>query len=129
MADMDETLPVPMKKMEYNKFSPSTVKLITEAKNHTHHVRYYFKHATPGEQYQVSENLRMRYDGIQATASSADEVFYGLCDSLAEEAFGEELSNDIEQQRSAALLVVTHFFESCLLFETPEEVRLRAAAV
>jgi hypothetical protein len=127
IADVDETLPVPRKKMEYNKFSSSTVKLITETKIHTHHVRYYFKHATPGEQYQVSENLRMRYDGLQATSASADEVFYRLCDSLAEEAFGAEWSDDIEQQRSAALLVVTHFFESCLVFETPDEVRVRAA--
>lgn len=129
IADVNETLPVPLKKMEYNKFSSSTVKLITETKKHTHHVRYYFKHATPGEHYQVSENLRMKYDGFKATSTSADEVFFRLCDSLAEEAFGDDLSDDIEQQRSAALLVVTHFFESCLLFETPDEVRSRAVTV
>lgn len=129
MTDINETLPVPTKKIEYNEFSPATVKILTETKNHTHHVRYYFQRASPGEQFQVSENLRMKYDGLRATSSNSDEVFHGLCDYLVDGAFGHEEMADIEQQRSAALLVVTHFFESCLIFETPEEIKLRAAAI
>ncbi|MGP5071338.1 ABC-three component system protein [Arthrobacter rhombi] len=129
MVDLKETLPVPAKKIEYNKFGPEVVKILTETKNHTHHVRYYFQQSSPGEQYQVSEKMRMKYDGLQATSSSSDEVFHRLCNSLVEEAFAHEGMADVEQQRSAALLLVTHFFESCMIFETPEEVRLRAAAI
>ncbi|MDR6637424.1 ABC-three component system protein [Paenarthrobacter nitroguajacolicus] len=121
IEDLDDVQPVPVGKLEYNNFEPSTVDLITEAKNHTHHVRYYFRQATPGEQFQVSENLRMRYDGLTARLESADEVFHHLCDDLIAEADFEESMVDQEQQRSAAILVVTHFFESCLLFEMPEE--------
>lgn len=128
VEDLEDVFPVPVGKLEYNEFEQSTIDVISDAKNHTHHVRYYFRQASPGEQFQVSENLRMRYDGHTATSASADEVFHRLCDDLVAEASFEDTLLDEEQQRSAAILVVTHFFESCLIFEMPEENR-RAAAI
>jgi hypothetical protein len=115
------TLPVPEKKIEFNEFEPSTAQLICEYQVHTHLVRYYFDNGTPGEQFQVAESLRTRYDGLAAESDSPDATFHALCDELISEAFDADTAADTDQQRSAALLVITHFFESCLIFKMPEE--------
>lgn len=122
IPQVDDVYPVPEQKIEFNEFSDETAALVRENLAHTHHVRYYFSHATPGEQFQVSEHLRARYDAIVAAGATPDETFHTLCDELFQEAQQLDPSADPTQRRSAALLVVTHFFESCLIFRMPEEV-------
>jgi len=119
--------PVPSMKIEFNEFSGSTAALIREYQVHTHLVRFYFARATPGEQFHVAENLRARYFALIATQPSKDAVFHELCDELMTEAFsGTATAATREEQRSAALLLVTHFFESCLIFEAPGESHVPA---
>ncbi|MBO2453350.1 hypothetical protein J4573_40095 [Actinomadura barringtoniae] len=128
-------------KIEHNGFGTEVTDLIKRFQAHTGHVRYYFTFASPGEQAQVKENLLGRFAGHRAALESSDAVFHALCDDLVDEAFGTTggssttgCSNspgahlpDKAQQRSAALMVVTHFFESCEIFESPQEER-RAAS-
>jgi hypothetical protein len=117
----EPTLPVPQKKIEFNRFEPATAALIRSFQVFTHSVRYYFQQGPPGEQFQVREHLRNRYDALVATLGSPDAVFHALCDELMQDAFVQTPSANIEQRRNAAVLVVTHFFESCMIFEMPEE--------
>lgn len=126
IADTGEVLPVPITKIEFNEFSEATAELIRESQVHTHLVRYYFEHGTPGEQFQVSEHLRSRYDAIVASGASPDDIFHLLCDELVTEAHELDPTADREQRRSAAILVVTHFFESCLIFRMPDELDVPA---
>lgn len=127
-ADLDPLREVAFGKIEHNGFGPDVAELITRFQAHTGHVRYYFSYASPGEQAQVSENLLARYAGHRAVLDSPDAVFHALCDELVEEAFGRGGFPDREQQRSAALMVVTHFFETCQIFEPVREERRRAAS-
>ncbi|MEV4918634.1 ABC-three component system protein [Streptomyces tirandamycinicus] len=115
----DEVLEVPFGKIEHNDFGPEVSDLLKTFKTHTGHVRFYFSQASPGEQAQVSENLRARYDGHRARLEESDAVFHALCDDLVSEAFGGGGFGDANQQRSAAMMVVTHFFETCEIFEAP----------
>ncbi|WP_218183623.1 ABC-three component system protein [Streptomyces sp. PKU-EA00015] len=115
----DEVLEVPFGKIEHNNFGPEVSDLLKTFKTHTGHVRFYFSQASPGEQAQVSENLRARYDGHRARLEESDAVFHALCDDLVSEAFGGGGFGDANQQRSAAMMVVTHFFETCEIFEAP----------
>ncbi|MBG6056487.1 hypothetical protein IWX81_002925 [Salinibacterium sp. CAN_S4] len=121
VPNFGETLPVPEHKIEFNEFADATANLIRQYQVHTHLVRYYFDRATPGEQFQVAENLRNQYNGLAATVSSPDSIFHALCDLLIEEAFDADAGGNHDEHKSAALLVITHFFESCLIFEMPEE--------
>lgn len=121
MDGLDEVPPVPPGKIEYNEFGEEVEELLYRFQVHTGHVKYYFSKATPGEQAQVSENLRARYDAHKARYENSDAVFHALCDDLIREAFPGTDLDDAEQQRSAALMVVTHFFETCQIFERPEE--------
>ncbi|WP_204070262.1 ABC-three component system protein [Sphaerisporangium krabiense] len=114
-------------KIEHNGFGPEVADLIKRFQVHTGHVRYYFTFASPGEQAQVSENLRARFAGHRALLESPDAVFHALCDDLVVEAFRGGGYADKAQQRSAALMVVTHFFEKCEIFEAPGE-QSRAAS-
>ncbi|MFC4015257.1 ABC-three component system protein [Nonomuraea purpurea] len=125
--DLDPVPEVAFGKIEYNGFSPEVSDLIKRFQVQTGHVRYYFRYASPGEQAQVSENLQARFAGHRARYESPDAVFHALCDDLIAEAFGRSGFPDTAQQRSAALMVVTHFFENCEIFEAPEEQR-RAAS-
>jgi hypothetical protein len=118
---VDDVLPVPENKIEFNQFSGQTAQIIREYLTHTHLVRYYFEHGTPGEQFQVAENLRLRYDALVAAGSEPDVIFHKLCDELVEEANAGDPVEDQSQRRNAAILVVVHFFESCLIFEMPGE--------
>jgi hypothetical protein len=118
---LDPVPPVPFGKIEANEFGPEVSSLIRRFQIHTNHVRYYFSKATPGEQDQVRETLRAKYDGFVARLGNSDAVFHALCDDLIDDAFrGSELL-DLEEQRSAALMVVTHFFEICEIFKPPPE--------
>ncbi|MYU14095.1 hypothetical protein GTZ78_26240 [Streptomyces sp. SID8361] len=119
VADTDSPLEVPPGKIEHNNFGSEVTDLLVAFKVHTGHVRYYFSLASPGEQAQVSENLRARYDGHRARLDSSDAVFHALCDDLVTEAFPGADYPDTSQQRSAAMMVVTHFFETCDIFEAP----------
>jgi hypothetical protein len=65
----------------------------------------------------------MRYEGLRARLIDSDAVFHALCEDLRDEAFGRIPVNDPDEeqeQRSAALMVVTHFFEKCTVFEAAE---------
>ncbi|MEW2467132.1 ABC-three component system protein [Streptomyces sp. NPDC046994] len=119
VPDTDSPLEVPPGKIEHNNFGVEVADLLVAFKVHTGHVRYYFSLASPGEQAQVSENLRARYDGHRARLGSSDAVFHALCDDLVTEAFPGADYPDMSQQRSAAMMVVTHFFETCDIFEAP----------
>ena len=115
---LDAVPPVPPGKIEANKFGPEVESLINHFQVHTGHVRYYFSKASPGEQAQVTETLRAKYDGFVARLENSDAVFHALCDDLIDEAFsGREDLRDLEEQRSAAIMVVTHFFEICEIFK------------
>lgn len=128
--DLDEVPPVPYGKIEHNGFGAEVAELITAFQTHTGHVRYYFKHASPGEQNQASQMLRVRFDKYRAILKESDAIFHALCDDLIGEAFAGVDHGDREQQRSAAMMVVTHFFEICEIFEAPgEEVNVHAPAV
>ncbi len=120
---LDPVLPVPFGKIEANEFGPEVESLIRRFTTHTGHVRYYFAKATPGEQAQVIETLRAKYDGFVARLESADVVFHALCDDLIDDAFRGTDLLDLEEQRTAAVMVVTHFFEICEIFKpaTAEE--------
>ncbi|MFD6277768.1 ABC-three component system protein [Streptomyces sp. NPDC060209] len=118
-ADQDDVVAVPFGKIEHNRFGTEVSDFLKTFAAHTGHVRFYFSQASPGEQAQVSENLRARYDGHRARLEDSDAVFHALCDDLIEEAFGREGFGDLNQQRSAAMMVVTHFFETCEIFEAP----------
>ncbi|GII52722.1 hypothetical protein Pth03_11110 [Planotetraspora thailandica] len=124
---LDPVAEVDFGKIEHNDFGDAVTELIKRFQVHTGHVRYYFTFASPGEQAQVSENLRARFAGHRAHLDSSDAVFHALCDDLVAEAFGTNGYPDKAQQRSAALMVVTHFFEQCEIFEAPQEHR-RAAS-
>jgi hypothetical protein len=116
---LDPLPPVPFGKIEANEFGPEVSSLIRRFQIHTGHVRYYFKQAAPGEQAQVKETLQAKYGGFIAQLGNSDAVFHALCDDLVEDAFrGNELP-DLEEQRSAAIMVVTHFFEICEIFKEP----------
>lgn len=125
--DLDPVHEVVFGKIERNAFSTEVADLIKRFQVHTGHVSYYFSYASPGEQAQVSENIKARFAGHRAVYESSDAVFHALCDDLIDEAFGTGDYPDEAQQRSAALMVVTHFFEQCEIFEAPEEQR-RAAS-
>jgi hypothetical protein len=118
---LDPILPVPFGKIEANDFGPQVSSLIRRFQVHTGHVRYYFSKATPGEQAQVTETLRTKYDGFVATLGNSDAVFHALCDDLIDEAFAGTDLLDLEEQRSAAIMVVTHFFEICEIFKPAAE--------
>ncbi|WP_436679614.1 ABC-three component system protein [Micromonospora sp. URMC 105] len=122
-ADLEEVSEVPYGKIEHNEFGEEVAELIKKFQTQTSHVRYYFSQSTPGEQSQASQMLRVRFDKYRALLGNSDAVFHALCDSLVQEAFANsEGYGDAEQQRSAAMMVVTHFFEICEIFESPEEV-------
>jgi hypothetical protein len=120
---LDPVPPVPYGKIEANSFGLGIADLIRRFQVHTGHVRYYFSKASPGEQAQVTETLHAKYDGFVAELSDPDAVFHALCDDLIEQAFRGTDLEDAEQQRSAALMVVTHFFEICEIFKPAEEVQ------
>ena len=120
---LDPISPVPFGKIEANEFGATVDALIRRFQTQTGHVRYYFSKATPGEQAQVTENLRARYDGFIAQLGDSDAVFHALCDSLIEEAFNDSALLDQEQQRSAAIMVVTYFFEICEIFKPAQEIK------
>ncbi|RKS79588.1 hypothetical protein BZB76_1062 [Actinomadura pelletieri DSM 43383] len=119
--ESDDVAAVPFGKIEFNEFGVEVAELIKRFQVHTTHVRFYFSKATPGERAQVSENLRVRYDAHKARLQNSDAIFHALCDDLIEEAFPGTALDDAEEQRSAAMMVVTHFFESCEIFEMPSE--------
>lgn len=121
LPQVGEVKPVPEKKIEHNKFSPATEEIIRKFQVDTHLVRYYFERATPGEQAQVSHNLKMRYDALAAKFGNSDAVFHGLVNELLAEAFTADYAHDLEEQKNAAVLIITHFFESCLIFEEPNK--------
>ncbi|GAB3688940.1 hypothetical protein GCM10027589_56610 [Actinocorallia lasiicapitis] len=125
--DLDPLREVAFGKIEHNGFGPEVAELLTRFQATTGHVRYYFRHASPGEQAQVSENLRARFAGHRAAYPDPDAVFHALCDDLVAEAFGDGTA-DPAQQRSAALMVVTHFFEICEIFEPAAAHGRRAAS-
>jgi hypothetical protein len=115
--------PVPFGKIAANGFSAEVTSLLMTYQTYTERVRFYFSRAKPGEQVQVSDNLRMRYDGLRARLVDSDAVFHALCEDLRAEAFGGipvDDPNEEQEQRSAALMVVTHFFEKCTVFEPAE---------
>jgi len=118
-SDLDPVPEVPFGKIEHNEFGAEVAELIKRFQTYTGHVRYYFSQASPGEQAQVSENLRARYDGHKARLGNSDAVFHALCDDLVHEAFGGTDLGDKNEQRSAAIMVVTHFFETCEIFDAP----------
>jgi hypothetical protein len=118
---LDPIPPVPFGKIEANKFGEGVDALIRRFQTHTGHVRYYFSKATPGEQAQVTENLRAKYDGFMAQLENSDAVFHALCDDLIEQAFSGTQLHDQKEQRSAAIMVVTHFFEICEIFKPAAE--------
>ncbi|GAA1555066.1 hypothetical protein GCM10009678_42580 [Actinomadura kijaniata] len=124
---LDPVREVAFGKIEHNGFGPEVADLIKHHQAHTGHVRYYFAFASPGEQAQVSENLLTRFAGLRAVLPTSDAVFHALCDDLVAEAFAGGGCPDPAQRRSAALMVVTHFFERCEIFESPVEGR-RAAS-
>lgn len=119
--DVDEVLPVPFGKIEHNGFGDEVAELIKSFQLQTDHVRHYFLKSSPGEQQQAIENLRTRYDGLRARLDNADAIFHALCDDLVEEAFKMTPPGDEEQKRNAAMMVITHFFETCQIFESPRE--------
>lgn len=119
---LDEVLPVPPGKVEFNSFTAETAELVIRAQAQTGHVRHYFRYAPPGESYQVSESLRSKYAGLMAMLSDADLVFHALINELVDEAFASDKPGDLDQRRDAALLVVTHFFEGCVIFARPSDV-------
>jgi hypothetical protein len=127
-TDLDDVAEVPPGKIEHNGFSAETAALIKDYEPHTGHVRYYFRHSSPGESYQVAEDLKMRYHGHLAGLKDADLVFHALVDDLVQQAFANDGAGDVAQRRSAALMVVTHFFESCIIFEEPPTTRSYSAA-
>jgi hypothetical protein len=121
---LDPIPPVLFGKIEENKFSSEVSALIHRFQVQTGHVKYYFAKAPPGEQAQVIETLRAKYDGYVAKLGDSDAVFHALCDDLIDEAFRYTDSTDLldmEQQRSAAITVVTHFFERCQIFKSATE--------
>ena len=118
---LDPVLAVPFGKIEANEFGPEVTSLIRHFQVHTGHVRYYFSKATPGEQAQVIETLRAKYDGFVARFGNSDAVFHALCDDLIEDAFRDTDLINLEEQRTAAIMVVTHFFEICEIFKPPAE--------
>jgi hypothetical protein len=121
---LDPIPPVLYGKIEENKFSSEVSALIRRFQVQTGHVRYYFSKASPGEQAQVIEALRAKYDGFVAVLNDSDAVFHALCDDLIEQAFRHVEATDLldmEQQRSAAITVVTHFFERCQIFKAATE--------
>ena len=122
--DLRTVRPVPFGKIEVNEFGVEVSSLIRQFQIHTDHVRYYFSKAMPGEQAQVRETLRAKYDGFAARLGNSDAVFHALCDDLIEEAFRGSDLLDLEEQRSAAIMVVTHFFEICEIFKAPAEERV-----
>jgi hypothetical protein len=115
---LDPILPVSYGKIEANNFGPEVTEFIRQFQIQTGHVRYYFSKASPGEQAQVVEALHAKYDGFVARLGSSDAVFHALCDDLINEAFKYTELSDMEQQRSAAITVVTHFFEICEIFKS-----------
>lgn len=122
-AELGVVPPVPFGKITENGFSDDVARLLIAYQTYTERVRFYFSRAKPGEQAQVSENLKMRYDGLRARLVDSDAVFHALCEDLRVEAFGRIPADDLdeeEEQRSAALMVVTHFFEKCTVFEPAE---------
>lgn len=118
---LDPLPPVPFGKIEANDFGPEVSSLIRRFQIQTGHVRYYFRQAPPGEQAQVKETLWAKYDGFVAQLENSDAVFHALCDDLIEDAFRGNEFSDLEEQRSAAIMVVTHFFEICEIFKVPTE--------
>lgn len=118
-ADLGPVPPVQFGKIEANGFGPEVADLITQFSIHTGHVEYYFSRASPGERAQVTETLQAKYDGFVAQLGSSDAVFHALCDDLIEDAFRGTDLLDLEEQRTAAIMVVTHFFEICQIFKPP----------
>jgi hypothetical protein len=118
---LDPIAPVLFGKIEENEFSDEVAALIRHFQTHTGHVRYYFSKASPGEQAQVIEALHSKYDGFVARLDDSDAVFHALCDDLIDEAFRYTDLQDMEQQRSAAITVATHYFEICEIFKSVTE--------
>jgi hypothetical protein len=118
---LDPISPVLYGKIEENKFGSEVSALIRRFQVQTGHVKYYFSKASPGEQAQVVEALHAKYDGFVAKLGDSDAVFHALCDDLIGEAFRNTDLLDMEQQRSAAITVVTHFFEICEIFKSATE--------
>jgi hypothetical protein len=121
---LDPIPPVLFGKIEENRFSSEVSALIRRFQVQTGHVRFYFSKAPPGEQAQVIEALHAKYDGLVAELNDSDAVFHALCDDLIDQAFRYTDSTDLldmEQQRSAAITVVTHFFERCQIFKSATE--------
>ena len=114
---LDPIPPVLYGKIEENKFSAEVAALIRRFQVQTGHVKFYYSKASPGEQAQVTEALHAKYDGFVAQLKNSDAVFHALCDDLIAEAFRYTDLLDLEQQRSAAMTVVTHFFEICEIFK------------
>ena len=115
---LDPIPPVLYGKIEENKFGLEVDALIRRFQVQTGHVKYYFSKASPGEQAQVIEALHAKYDGFVAKLGNSDAVFHALCDDLIDQAFRYCDLLDMEQQRSAAITVVTHFFEICEIFKS-----------
>ncbi len=118
---LDPVPPVLFGKIEENNFSDEVAALIRRFQVQTGHVRYYFSKASPGEQSQVIDALHAKYDGFVAKLDNSDAVFHALCDDLIFEAFRHTDLLDEEQQRGAAITVVTHFFEICEIFKSATE--------
>ena len=118
--------PVEFGKVEENKFGDDVSSILIYHLNYTARVRQYFKRARPGEQAQAAENIRIRYEAARARYHEPDTTFHALCEDLRREAFGLQAPSDaeeIEEQRSAVLMVVTHYFEKCTIFEPVKATR------
>ncbi len=113
--------PVLFGKIEENKFGPEVDALLRRFQTQTDHVEYYFSKASPGEKAQVTETLHAKYDGFSAQLGDSDAIFHALCDDLITEAFQGSNLVDAEQQRGAAITVITHFFEICEIFKPVTE--------
>ncbi|RFU19152.1 hypothetical protein D0Z06_22775 [Geodermatophilus marinus] len=116
---LDEVAEVPPGKIEHNGFNEETTALLKNYEALTGHVRYYFERSTPGEEFQVSENIRIAYDGLKAELHDSNLVFQALVRELESQAFVDNGTDHLQERRSAALMVATHFFETCTIFESP----------
>lgn len=107
-------------KVEENEFSDSVSTLLIESMKFTDLISRYFVRSPPGEQAQAAENIKLRYDRHRARNFDSDLTFHALCEDLRHEAFGnivDASTEELRDQRSACLMVVTHFFEKCTIFE------------
>lgn len=110
---------VPHGKIEHNEFGAEVAAMLVTQQAHTSTVQYYFSQASPGEQDQVAETLRFQYHGHRARLGDSDAVFHAMCDELTVQASENEMRDTEPMRRAAAMLVLTHFFETCQIFEEP----------